>query len=263
MVWVAIDRALIMAKRGNLPIDEPRWTELRARVHDEILRSGFDPVRNTFTQSYGSHELDASGLLLVILGFLPPDDPRLIGTVDKIAEALYDDQYVYRYTTDEADGIRKEGSFNICGFWLVKAYAMMGLRDEAESLFVRLLKMRTTSACSPKSSVPSRRLRSETTRKRSRTRDSSKPPARSMGRTRSNRSGAPFREAEPAPRRACGRASRSQSCRSRRDGYGPALARLCRETPRHVSRLSSGCRKCARQYVRDRDLLERRSLHIL
>ena len=139
MVWVALDRALTMAKRGNLPIDVPRWTKLRDRVHDEICRAGYDPVRNTFTQSYGSHELDASNLLLVILGFLPPTDPRMIGTVDAIAEALYDDGYVYRYTTDEADGIRKEGSFIICGFWLVKAYVMIGRREAAEELFERLL----------------------------------------------------------------------------------------------------------------------------
>ena len=139
MVWVGIERALRMAERGNLPIDEARWKALSARVHDEICRAGYDSKRNTFTQAYGSHELDASVLLLVILGFLPPDDPRIVGTVDAIEDALYDDGYVYRYTTDEADGIRKEGSFAICGFWLVKAYVMLGRRDKAEALFERLI----------------------------------------------------------------------------------------------------------------------------
>lgn len=141
MVWVAFDRALKMAERGGFPIDASRWNQLMARIHAQICSAGFDAYRNTFTQSYGSSELDASLLLLVILGFLPADDPRIIGTVAAIEAELLVDGYVYRYTSDDPrneDGSPSEGAFAMCGFWLVQAYTMMGRLDDARTLFARL-----------------------------------------------------------------------------------------------------------------------------
>jgi GH15 family glucan-1,4-alpha-glucosidase len=140
MAWVAFDRAVRMAEdyeRGG-PVD--RWRELRARVHREVCERGFDPERGTFTQSYGSRGLDAATLMIPLVGFLPPDDERVAGTVDAIMRELYVDGFVLRYDSAEAgDGLPPgEGAFLPCSFWLADCLAMLGREEESRALFERL-----------------------------------------------------------------------------------------------------------------------------
>ncbi|MFH9087101.1 glycoside hydrolase family 15 protein [Streptomyces sp. NPDC017673] len=148
MAWVAIDRTIRLAEAGALDIDLAPLVELRATIHHEVCDKGFDPVRNTFTQSYGSQELDAATLLIARVGFLPPNDPRVIGTVDAVRRELCTpDGLVRRYPTigDQTgmDGLTgDEGAFVLCSFWLVDALALTGRLDEAHALFERLLALR-------------------------------------------------------------------------------------------------------------------------
>src|SRR5262249_16775355 len=144
MAWVAFDRAIKSAVDFKLdgPID--RWRKVRASIHAEVCRRGFDPVQNSFVQSYGRPELDASLLLLPVVGFLPPDDPRIIGTSGAIERELLVDGFVQRYDTTKAeDGLPPgEGVFLACSFWLVDAYVMVGRLEEARKLFDRLIALR-------------------------------------------------------------------------------------------------------------------------
>ncbi|HWU10031.1 MAG TPA: glycoside hydrolase family 15 protein [Streptomyces sp.] len=146
MAWVAADRAVrTLEENPGLPGDADRWRAMRDAVHAEVCEKGYDPVRNTFTQYYGSRELDASTLLIVRTGFLPPDDPRVIGTVDAVRSELAHDGLIRRYSTEGAsvDGLPgDEGAFIACSFWLVDALLRTGRRDEAEVLFERLLDLR-------------------------------------------------------------------------------------------------------------------------
>jgi GH15 family glucan-1,4-alpha-glucosidase len=145
MAWVAFDRAVKTVERFEAEGSVDRWRELRDEIHAEVLKSGFDGERNTFTQYYGSKELDASTLLIPAMGFLPPDDERVLGTIDAIQRELTKDGLVYRYSADEAgsvDGLEGgEGAFLPCSFWLVDALALAGRRDEARELFQRLLSL--------------------------------------------------------------------------------------------------------------------------
>ncbi|MDX3204759.1 glycoside hydrolase family 15 protein [Streptomyces sp. NPDC006458] len=149
MCWVAIDRAIRLADQGVLEADLEALVSLRAEIHAEVCARAYDPRRNTFTQSYGSQELDASLLLLPHTGFLPPDDPRVIGTVDAVRRELAPDGVlVHRYPTDGRhvgmDGFPgDEGAFLLCSFWLVDALALTGRLDEAEALFEQLLTLRS------------------------------------------------------------------------------------------------------------------------
>ena len=145
MAWVAADRAVkileIAGEQG--PLD--RLKRLRADIHTEVCREGFDAERNTFTQSYGSKQLDAALLLIPKVGFLPPHDPRVTGTVEAVRRELLQGGFVMRYIPDEAaaDGLPPgEGAFLACSFWLVDALALVGRRDEAQALFERLLALR-------------------------------------------------------------------------------------------------------------------------
>ncbi|WP_405797857.1 glycoside hydrolase family 15 protein [Streptomyces longwoodensis] len=142
MVWVAADRAVrALEEHPELRGDLGRWRALRDEVHREVCEKGYDPERNTFTQSYGSRDLDASLLLIPRLGFLPPDDPRVVGTVDAIRDELGHGGLVRRYTTDGAtvDGLPgDEGAFLVCSFWLADALHMTGRTKEARELFERL-----------------------------------------------------------------------------------------------------------------------------
>src|ERR671934_121260 len=148
MAWVAFDRAVRAVEEFGLegPVDE--WKKLRDEIHAEVCRDGFDAQRGTFTQYYGSKELDASLLLLPTMGFLPADDPRILGTIEAVRRELCEDGFVYRYTTGdegehEVDGLRgKEGVFLPCSFWLVDALAMSGQVEDARALFERLLSLR-------------------------------------------------------------------------------------------------------------------------
>ncbi|MFI6462336.1 glycoside hydrolase family 15 protein [Streptomyces sp. NPDC050538] len=144
MVWVAADRAVrTLEEYADLPGDLEGWRELRDAVHRDVCENGYDPVRNTFTQYYGSQELDAALLLIPRFGFLPPDDPRVVGTVDAVREALGHDGFVRRYDTaadTPVDGLPgDEGAFLACSFWLVDALQMTGRRKEARVLFERLV----------------------------------------------------------------------------------------------------------------------------
>ena len=140
MAWVAFDRAVRMAEdyEREGPVD--RWRELRAQVHREVCERGFDRERRTFTQSYGSRGLDAATLMIPLVGFLPPDDERVAGTVDAIMRELYVDGFVLRYDSGEADdGLPPgEGAFLPCSFWLADCLAMLGREEESRALFERL-----------------------------------------------------------------------------------------------------------------------------
>ncbi|WP_078943225.1 glycoside hydrolase family 15 protein [Streptomyces aureus] len=149
MSWVALDRTIRLAKAGALDVDLSDLMELRDTIHRQVCQLGFDPVRNTFTQSYGSRELDAALLLIPRVGFLPPDDPRVIGTVEAIRRELSTpDGLVHRYPTTATgsgvDGISGgEGTFLLCSFWMVDALALIGRLDEAHALFGHLLSLRS------------------------------------------------------------------------------------------------------------------------
>ncbi|MFF5337513.1 glycoside hydrolase family 15 protein [Streptomyces sp. NPDC013181] len=146
MAWVAADRAVrTLEEDPTLAGDADRWRAMRDAVHREVCEKGYDPVRNTFTQSYGSRELDAATLLIVRTGFLPPDDPRVIGTVDAVREELDSGGLVRRYSTDGrcVDGLPGgEGAFLACSFWLADALRLTGRTEEATELFERLLALR-------------------------------------------------------------------------------------------------------------------------
>lgn len=146
MAWVAADRAVrTLESDPSLKGDVKRWRAMRDEVHREVCEKGFDPVRNTFTQSYGSTELDAATLLIPRVGFLPPDDPRVVGTVDAVRAELGSEGLVRRYTTTgpQVDGLPgSEGTFLVCSFWLADALHMTGRTAEARELFERLLALR-------------------------------------------------------------------------------------------------------------------------
>ena len=144
MAWVAADRMVEGVHRFHLPGPVGRWEALRETIHAEVLRQGFDTERHTFVQAYGSTALDAALLLIPRVGFLPPTDPRVLGTIEAIHRELTDDGLVLRYrpahTDDGLPGA--EGVFLACSFWLVDALAGAGRRTEALSLFHRLLDLR-------------------------------------------------------------------------------------------------------------------------
>jgi GH15 family glucan-1,4-alpha-glucosidase len=141
MAWVVYDRAIKLAERFALDAPLERWKQVRDAIHSEVCEKGYDPERNTFTQYYGSKELDASVLNIPLVGFLPGDDPRLTGTIDAIQRELGRDGFVSRYSTAETDdGLPgDEGQFLACSFWLVSALAMNGRVHEARTLFERLI----------------------------------------------------------------------------------------------------------------------------
>jgi len=144
MAWVAADRMVKGVRDARLPGPADRWEALRDTIHAEVMAKGFDADRNTFTQSYGQPELDASLLLIPRVGFLPPDDPRVIGTIDAIQRELTEDGFVLRYRPEASDdGLPGgEGVFLACSFWLVEALLGAGRRREATELFERLLSLR-------------------------------------------------------------------------------------------------------------------------
>ena len=144
MAWVGFDRAIKTVEHQGAEGDVERWRRVRQEIHHQVCSEGYDPERNTFTQYYGSKELDAATLLIPAVGFLPPDDARVIGTIDAIQSELAGDGFVRRYSTaegqDEVDGLHgEEGAFLPCSFWLADALAMAGRTDEARELFERLL----------------------------------------------------------------------------------------------------------------------------
>jgi GH15 family glucan-1,4-alpha-glucosidase len=144
MAWVAFDRVIKDAERDGLEAPLDRWREVRDRIHAEVCEKGFDRKRNAFIQAYGSNHLDASLLLIPQVGFLPPDDPRVFGTIAAIERELIVEGLVLRYSTETGvDALPAgEGAFLPCSFWLADCYALTGRRGEAEALLNRLLALR-------------------------------------------------------------------------------------------------------------------------
>ena len=144
MAWVAVDRAIKSAEHGWFSGDIARWKALRNTIHEQVCQQGFDAGLNSFVQYYGSKHLDASLLMMPLVGFLPAEDPRVIGTVKAIETHLMEDGFVGRYTQDPAvDGMpHGEGKFLACTFWLADNYVLQGRRDDAVRIFERLLDIR-------------------------------------------------------------------------------------------------------------------------
>jgi GH15 family glucan-1,4-alpha-glucosidase len=144
MAWVAFDRAIKSAERFHLPGPVDHWRKLCREIHDDVCKHGFDKSRNAFMQAYGSDEMDASALMIPLVGFLPPDDPRVIGTVEAVERELMRDGLVQRYRTSRVDdGLPAgEGAFLACSFWMVDCLVMLGRQRDARKLFERLLSLR-------------------------------------------------------------------------------------------------------------------------
>src|ERR671911_2514590 len=141
MAWGVFHRAVRLAERHELQAPVERWKQVRDEIHAEVCERGYDSERRTFTQYYGSSELDASVLNIPLVGFLPGTDERVTGTIDAISRDLGRDGFVARYSTaDTDDGLSgDEGQFLACSFWLVSALASNGRVDEARALFERLI----------------------------------------------------------------------------------------------------------------------------
>ena len=156
MAWVAFDRAIKDAETFGLEGRVERWREVRDAIHAQVCAKGYDARRNTFVQSYESPHLDASLLLIPQVGFLPPDDPRVRGTVEAIERELVVDGLVLRYSTDtDVDALPPgEGTFLPCSFWLADCLVLTGRRAEGQALFERLLRYATTSDCWRRNTVP-------------------------------------------------------------------------------------------------------------
>jgi GH15 family glucan-1,4-alpha-glucosidase len=139
-----VDRAVKAVERHGVEGPVDRWRALRKTIHDEVLREGFDTELNSFVQYFGSKELDASLLMLPLVGFVKPTDPRMLGTVRAIEERLVSDGVVARYRTDpKIDGLPPgEGAFLACTFWLADNLALQGRTREARETFERLLDLR-------------------------------------------------------------------------------------------------------------------------
>ena len=142
MCWVALDRAVVLAETLRATDRVPGWRAAADEVRAAILTQGWDDTAKSFTQSFGAPDLDASNLMIGLVGFLPPDDPRVVATVEAVAERLTDSRgLVYRYRTESgqnADGLAgEEGTFLLCTFWLAQALAAAGQVARARAVFER------------------------------------------------------------------------------------------------------------------------------
>jgi GH15 family glucan-1,4-alpha-glucosidase len=144
MAWVAVDRPIKSAEKGTISGDVAKWKGFREKIHEQVCQQGFDAELNSFVQYYGSKHLDASLLMMPLVGFLPASDPRVIGTVKAIESNLLENGFVGRYTQDPAvDGLpHGEGKFLACSFWLADNYVLQNRREEAVRMFERLLNIR-------------------------------------------------------------------------------------------------------------------------
>ncbi|HYP17972.1 MAG TPA: glycoside hydrolase family 15 protein, partial [Opitutus sp.] len=144
--WVAMDRAVKAVEEFGLAGEVERWRTTRQEIHDDVCARGYDPERGAFTQCYGSVQLDSSLLMLPLVGFLPPDDVRVVNTVEAIQRELVIDGLVYRYhptDSESVDGLPPgEAAFLPCSFWLVDCLHLMGREEEARRFFERLLTIR-------------------------------------------------------------------------------------------------------------------------
>ena len=144
MAWVAFDRAIKISERLDGGEDVTPWREIRDKIHADVCANAFDPELGSFVQAYGSKSLDAALLLVPLVGFLPPSDPRMTGTVKAIEKRLLLDGLVFRYDSGEGvDGLPPgEGAFLACSFWLADNYILQGRVREARELFEHLLSLR-------------------------------------------------------------------------------------------------------------------------
>jgi GH15 family glucan-1,4-alpha-glucosidase len=147
MAWVAVDRAVrTMEEWPDLAGPIEKWRALRDEIHAEVCEKGFNAGKQAFTQYYGSDQLDASILMMPLVGFLPAKDPRVVGTIEAIERELVDGGFVLRYRTAEdgaVDGLSgREGAFLACSFWLADCLHMIGREDDARAMFERLLSLR-------------------------------------------------------------------------------------------------------------------------
>ena len=148
MAWVAVDRAVRAVETFGLPGPVAKWRAVRQRIHDEVCKKGWNKRVGAFTQYFGCDHLDASILMMPLVGFLPPTDERVRSTVAAVERTLLHDGFVLRYQTDDGsstsvDGLTgREGAFLACSFWLVDNYSLLGRHDEARDLFERLLELR-------------------------------------------------------------------------------------------------------------------------
>ncbi len=142
MCWVALDRAISLADHIDATHRVKDWTRVRDQIHEMVVRDGWSDEAKAFTQYVGSDALDASNLMMAIVGFLPADDPRMLATIDATEERLTDDRgLVYRYRTEGGvDGLAgEEGTFLLCTFWLAQAFALSGQVERAEAVFERAI----------------------------------------------------------------------------------------------------------------------------
>ena len=142
MCWVAVDRGLRLADKRSFPADRERWLEVRDQIREEIMTKGWSEERKAFVQAYGSKSLDASNLLMPMMFFIAPKDPRMQSTLDATMEDLVKDSLVFRYDVQEgaSDGLAgEEGTFSICTFWLVEALTRAGRTDDATLIFEKMM----------------------------------------------------------------------------------------------------------------------------
>jgi len=144
MAWVAFDRAARAVERFGMRGPAAEWRATAAEIHRQVCEQAYDADRNTFTQAYGSKALDAAVLLIPQVGFLPPDDPRVVGTVEAVQRGLASDGFIRRYDTDHTDdGVPgDEGAFLICSFWLADSLALIGRHGESRTLYEKLVALR-------------------------------------------------------------------------------------------------------------------------
>ena len=143
MCWVALDRGLRLAAKRSFPADYDRWLKNRDEIYREIMERGWNEKEQSFVQSYGSDRMDASNLLMPLVFFVSPADPRMLKTLDRVQERLSLDSLVHRYSipeNDSPDGLPgREGAFSICSFWMVEALTRAGRVEEARLLFEKML----------------------------------------------------------------------------------------------------------------------------
>jgi len=141
MAWVAVDRAVKAVEKFNLNGPVEQWRSLRQLIHDDVCRNGYNATRDAFVQYYGATSLDASILMMPLVGFLPATDPRVVGTVAAIEKELMVDGFVLRYSgSGNVDGLPSgEGAFLACTYWYADNLAALGRTDEARAIFERLL----------------------------------------------------------------------------------------------------------------------------
>jgi GH15 family glucan-1,4-alpha-glucosidase len=140
--WVALDRALRLATKRSLSLDFPRLASVRNQIYETVMSQGWDPQRRTFVQHFGTTALDASNLIMPLVFFISPTDPRMRGTLERTMAELVSDSLVHRYEIGKGagDGLTgSEGTFNMCTFWLVEALTRAGYLEEARYIFEKML----------------------------------------------------------------------------------------------------------------------------